>query len=191
MNILTTELKNIKIVEAKYKDDCRGSFARLFCDKVLSTIIGHRKIVQINHSKTLAKGTIRGMHFQHSPFCEMKLVRCLKGKVFDVAVDLRAGSDTFLQWHAEILTPENSRMLIIPEGCAHGFQALEEKTELLYLHTAYYKADYDGGVLFNDPAIGIKWPMDCTEISDRDRLHPIIDKNYLGILKYEVSSLQK
>jgi dTDP-4-dehydrorhamnose 3,5-epimerase len=181
MKQVTTQLKGVSVVESKLRIDQRGSFSRLFCDQELSTIVGDRKIVQINQSRTLVKGVIRGMHFQYSPYCEMKMVRCLKGKAFDVALDLRAGSQTFLQWHAEILTPENARMLVIPEGCAHGFQSLESVTELLYLHTEHYKAECEGGVSFNDPAFDIRWPLACSEISDRDRAHSLIGNNFTGI----------
>lgn len=109
------------------------------------------------------------------------MVRCLKGRVFDVAVDLRAGSETYLHWYAEILTPKNMRMLIIPEGVGHGFQTQESDSELLYFHTAPYQPEYEGGVPFDDPAIGIEWPMPCSDLSERDRLHPPIDSEFPGI----------
>lgn len=181
MNIIATPLQGVVVVETNRLIDHRGSFARLYCDKMLSPILGGRKIVQINQSKTSEKGSIRGMHFQYEPFAEMKLVRCLKGKVFDVAVDLRADSDTFLKWHAEVLTPENDRMFVIPEGFAHGFQILETNTELLYLHTAHYDPKYEGGVLSNDPALNITWPVPCSEISDRDSMYRRIDNKFAGI----------
>jgi len=181
MNITPTPLKNVVIVETNKLADHRGSFARLFCNQELSPLLGNRQIVQINQSLTTTKGAIRGMHFQYPPYAEMKMVRCIRGKVFDVAVDLRANSETFLQWHAELLTPENARMFVIPEGCAHGFQTLEPDTELLYLHTAHYAPKHEGGVLYNDPMIGIQWPIECTEISNRDREHTKIDTSFSGI----------
>jgi dTDP-4-dehydrorhamnose 3,5-epimerase len=114
--------------------DERGFFTRLFCHNELGELIGARQIVQINQSSTRTVGAVRGLHYQHGPSAEMKLVRCIKGKVWDVAVDLRAGSPTFLYWHAEELSAENAHMMVIPEGFAHGFQVLEEDSELLYLH---------------------------------------------------------
>lgn len=181
MNIVTTNIKGVVVVESKRLGDERGSFERLFCDRELEGILGDRKIVQINHSRTTEKGTIRGMHYQLPPFAEMKLVRCIRGRVFDVAVDLRAGSETYLQWHAEELSPENFRMMVVPEGCAHGFQALAPDSELLYLHTSHYEPEYEGGVLYSDPAINIRWPLVCSEISARDESHPMTNNEFPGI----------
>ena len=127
-------------------------------------------------------GAVRGLHFQHPPHAEMKLVRCLKGKVWDVAVDLRAGSSTFMQWHAEEMSPKNSRMLVIPEGCAHGFQVLEKNSELLYLHTSFYAPGFEGGVLFSDPRLNISWPLPVTDLSERDRHHPLIAPDFMGLI---------
>ena len=121
------------------------------------------------------------MHYQNPPFAEMKLIRCLKGKVFDVALDLRRHSETFMQWHAEELSPENNKLFVIPEGCAHGFQTLEKDTELLYLHTKCYQPEHEGGVLFNDPKININWPLKPSEISARDKSHTPISPNFQGI----------
>lgn len=181
MNIEKTDLPGAYVIETNKIEDSRGSFSRLFCYNELSDILGERKIVQINHSKTLKKGAIRGMHYQCKPAEETKMVRCLKGKVFDVALDLRKDSKTFLQWHAEELTPENGRMLVIPEGCAHGFQVMEAETELLYLHTEFYQPEYEGGVLFNDTVFNINWPLECTEISDRDRGFSRINRTFQGL----------
>ncbi len=116
----------------------------------------------------------------HPPHAEMKLVRCLRGRVWDVAVDLRAESPTFLHWHAEELSPDNHRMVVIPEGCAHGFQVLTPDSELLYLHTAFYAPDAEGGVRHDDPALGIRWPLPVTDLSPRDRSHPLIDAGDRG-----------
>jgi dTDP-4-dehydrorhamnose 3,5-epimerase len=122
------------------------------------------------------------MHFQKSPYAEMKLVRCLRGRVWDVAVDLRAGSPTFLKWHAEELTPDNARMLVIPEGCAHGFQVLEDNSEILYLHSAPYIPEAEGGVLYDDPRLGIRWPLPVADVSVRDLEHEPIALNFSGIV---------
>jgi dTDP-4-dehydrorhamnose 3,5-epimerase len=126
-------------------------------------------------------GAVRGLHFQHAPHAEMKLVRCVKGRVWDVALDLRKGSPTFLQWHAQELTPNNSLMLIIPEGCAHGFQVLDPDSELLYLHTASYMPTTEGGIRFDDPAVKIAWPLPVADLSERDKQHPYINEHFFGI----------
>lgn len=181
MDIKLTAIPDVLVVEMKKHEDERGSFMRLFCQQELSTVLGARKIVQINKSVTISKGAIRGLHFQCPPYAEMKLVRCLKGQVFDVAVDLRQKSKTFLQWHSEILTPGNNKMLLIPEGFAHGFQSLECGTEVLYLHTAEYHPESEAGVLFDDPKLNIQWPIDVTDVSDRDKNHPLIDEHFMGL----------
>jgi dTDP-4-dehydrorhamnose 3,5-epimerase len=165
---------------AAYTDD-RGALARLFCQEALKEVVGSRPIVQINHSRTHTVGAVRGLHFQRAPHAEMKLVRCLKGRVWDVAVDLRAGSPTFMRWHAEELSALNARMLVIPEGCAHGFQVLEADSELLYLHTAFYEPSAEGGIRHNDPKVAILWPLPVADISDRDGHHPLIEADFSGL----------
>lgn len=181
MKITDTFIDGVRIVETTPFTDHRGAFARLFCVNELSSLLGSRKIVQINHSRTTALGAVRGMHFQRAPHAEMKMVRCLKGRVLDVAVDLRQDSPTFLKYHAEELTPQSTRMLVIPEGCAHGFQVLEAESELLYLHTAFYEKTAEGGVRHDDPALGIKWPLPVTDLSERDRCHPLVTENFKGV----------
>ena len=184
MNIVATALAGVLIAETHVRADERGSFARLFCARELAEAVRHRQIVQINLSKTRQRGTIRGLHFQHPPHAETKLVRCLKGKVWDVAVDLRARSPTFLRWHGEELTPDNARMMIVPEGCAHGFQTLAEDCELLYLHTASHSQDHEDGVAWNDPRLGIGWPLPLPPqagLSERDRGLPTLSSSFAGI----------
>jgi dTDP-4-dehydrorhamnose 3,5-epimerase len=182
MKIATTALAGVVVIETKSFVDSRGSFARLFCEQDLAATIGERHVVQINHSRTTAVGAVRGLHFQHPPYSEMKLIRCLKGRVWDVAVDLRSGSQTFLHWYAEELTPENARMLVIPEGCAHGFQVLEANSELLYLHTASYSTKAETGVRFDDARLGITWPLPPGELSERDRLLPVLMPDFEGVV---------
>jgi dTDP-4-dehydrorhamnose 3,5-epimerase len=155
--------------------DHRGQFMRLFCERELASVIGDRHIRQINFSRTEQAGAVRGLHFQSPPHAEMKLVRCLRGRVFDVAADLRRDSPTFARWHGVELTPENGLMMIAPEGCAHGFQALEPQSEMLYLHTAFYEPAAEGGARHDDPALGIKWPLPVVDLSARDRNFPLID----------------
>ena len=181
MNILATALAGVVVVETTIVHDERGAFTRLFCASELSGVMGERRIVQINHSRTASAGAVRGLHFQHPPRAEMKLVRCLKGRVLDVAIDLRAGSSSLLQWHAEELSPANARMLVIPEGCAHGFQTLEPESELLYAHTASYARDAEDGVRFDDPRIGIRWPLPVSDLSARDRSFALTPADFRGI----------
>lgn len=181
MKIERTALDGAVVVQATPFTDHRGAFQRLFCENELAAVIGARHIVQINQSLTRMAGAVRGMHFQRAPHAEMKLVRCLRGRAWDVAVDLRADSPTFLRWHAEELSPDNGRMLVIPEGCAHGFQALAPDTELLYLHTASYTPAAEGGVRHDDPALTITWRLPVTEISQRDQLHPLITADFPGL----------
>ena len=121
------------------------------------------------------------MHFQYPPHAETKFISCNKGRVWDVAVDLRLGSPTFLRWHAEELSSQNARMLIIPEGCAHGFQALDPDSELLYFHTNFYTPEAEGGVLHDDPQLGIPWPLPIKNLSDRDQEYPLISRDFYGI----------
>lgn len=157
--------------------DHRGLFARFFCRRELDSIVGDRSIVNVNFSSTCRKGAIRGMHFQRYPHQEMKLVRCIRGVLYDVIVDLRKDSPTFLKWHGEILSPENMRMICVPEGFAHGFQALEANSEVLYLTTAFYCPQAEGGIRFDDPAVGIEWPVEASDVSPKDASHALISDN--------------
>lgn len=181
MKIQATSIPGVVVVETTPSRDARGAFARLYCERELAAVIGDRRIVQINHSRTHAVGAVRGLHYQLPPHAEMKLVRCLRGRVWDVALDLRAGSPTFWQWHAEELTADNARMLVIPEGCAHGFQVLDADSELLYLHTAFYTPDTEAGVGWDDPHIGITWPLPVTDLSERDTRHSPLSSDFSGI----------
>ncbi|PIE55346.1 MAG: dTDP-4-dehydrorhamnose 3,5-epimerase [Dethiosulfovibrio peptidovorans] len=182
MYISKTPIAGVFVVETQSFEDHRGAFARFFCAEELAPLLGEKHIVQINHSRTDQVGAVRGMHFQYPPHGEMKFVRCLRGRVFDVAVDLRQGSPTFLQWYGEELAPESKKMLVIPEGCAHGFQVLEPESELFYLHTAPYCPDSEGGVNVMDKIIGITWPLELSDRSDRDKELSFLDFNYNGIL---------
>jgi len=176
-----TRIDGVRIAESEAIADDRGWFVRCYCQQSLSEIFQDRSIQQINQSKTSKVGSVRGLHFQYPPHAEMKLIRCLQGRVFDVAVDLRAGSPTFLHWHAEELTPENRRMIVIPEGFAHGFQVLEPDSELLYLHTAMYHKPSEEGVRYDDPRLAIDWPLEATEVSERDQTHAWLTPDFVGI----------
>lgn len=181
MKIIKTPIEGVLVAQAQPLSDNRGSFSRWFCTNELSGILGDRKIVQINHSKTNQTGSIRGLHFQRSPHSEMKFIRCIRGRVWDVALDLRENSPTFLQWHAVELSADNNRMVIIPEHCAHGFQVLEAESELLYLHTAFYEPASEGGINYADPKIKVNWPLTPKDLSDRDNNHPFITDDFRGI----------
>jgi dTDP-4-dehydrorhamnose 3,5-epimerase len=181
LKIRGTPLAGLFVVEAVENKDNRGKFTRLFCENELSEIIKTRKIVQINLSHTNEMGTVRGMHYQMPPYSEMKLVRCLKGRIWDVAVDLRYGSTTFLHWYAEELSSTNNRIMVIPEGFAHGFQVLENDSELLYLHTNVYNPASENGVKYDDALIGIPWLLTPKNISKRDNSNAYIDWNFKGI----------
>ena len=181
MKVISTPLPGLKVVETTPFQDSRGAFSRWYCERDLAEIIGDRRIMQINHSRTVAAGAVRGLHFQKPPHSEMKLVRCIKGRAWDVAVDIRQGSPTYRKWHAEELTPENARMVAIPEGFAHGFQVLEPESELLYLHTAFYAPESEDGLRFNDPMLDISWPMPIADVSVRDQSHPLIDQAFVGL----------
>lgn len=182
MKVVATPIEGVSIVETAPFCDDRGMFYRAFCSHELAAVIGKRLIEQVNISRTRAVGALRGIHYQKPPHAEMKLIRCLRGRVWDVAVDLRHGSPTFLQWFGIELTPRNALMLVIPEGCAHGFQVLEEESELLYLHTAHYAPESEGGVRYDDPSLAISWPLPVTDISQRDMNHPLITPDFDGIL---------
>jgi len=181
VNTQPTSFSGLVVVESTSQTDHRGAFARLYCEHELASLIGKRRIVQINHSRTATIGAVRGLHYQHPPHAEMKLVRCLKGRVWDVAVDLRHNSPTFLSWHAEELTPTNTRMMVIPEGFAHGFQVLEPESELLYLHTAFYTPGAEAGLRHDDTRLAIHWPIPVSDLSARDATHPLINPDFSGI----------
>ena len=181
MRINKLSLEGAFVIEPEPVTDDRGIFARVFCQHELQSTLHGKNIVQINHSLTKQKGAIRGMHFQYAPKAEIKMVKCLGGAVFDVIVDLRKASSTFLKWHGEKLSAENMKMMYIPEGFAHGFQTMEENCELLYLHTEFYSPEHEGSVCYNDPKIGIKWPLGITDVSERDQNHSLLAGDFEGI----------
>ncbi|MFP3041953.1 dTDP-4-dehydrorhamnose 3,5-epimerase [Treponema primitia] len=175
MKIENTKIEGVKTILSDPFRDERGFFNRIFCQEELSTIRPNLVIVQINHSMTKNKGTIRGMHFQYPPHSEMKIVRCVKGSIFDVAIDLRKGSPTFLQWHGEVLSVENMKALVVPEGCAHGVQTLEDNVEMVYMSTAAYCKEAEGAVRYDDPKVGVRWPLEVSVVSQKDAGHALLD----------------
>lgn len=180
-DIATTALPGLNVLARKHIGDSRGWLERMFCIDELQEVLGKRSVVQINRTLTQQKGSVRGMHFQHAPSAEMKFVSCLRGEVFDVAVDLRQGSATFLQWHAELLSADNRKTLAIPEGFAHGFQTLTDDCEMIYLHTAAYNSVAEGGLNPHDPELAIVWPLPLTNLSARDAGHPMIVAGFTGV----------
>jgi len=176
-----TSLAGVRVVCRKPLVDSRGDFTRIFCAGDLAEVLDERRLMQINFTRTRERGVVRGMHFQRPPWAEMKLVTCLRGEIWDVAVDLRSGSQTFLQHHAEVLSAGNSRALLIPEGVAHGFQTLSDDVEILYCHTAPYAAEAESGLHPLDPKLGISWPLPVRHLSDRDQAHSWIENDFRGI----------
>lgn len=180
-DIVDTPLLGVKVIQRRPIGDSRGYLERLFCAEELKAIIADKGIVQVNHTLTTKRGTVRGMHFQHPPHAEIKLVSCLRGEVFDVAVDVRQGSPTFLQWHGQTLSSTNHTTLIISEGFAHGFQTLTDDCEMLYFHTAAYQPGAEGGLNVQDPELAIDWPEAITELSPRDAAHPMVIEGFSGL----------
>lgn len=179
--IHNTPLAGLKVVERQQIGDSRGFLSRLFCASELAAAGWTDPVKQINHTLTQKRGTVRGMHFQLPPHAEMKLVSCIKGAVLDVVVDVRAGSPTFLQWHAEELSTSNCRALMIPQGFAHGFQTLEDNCELIYLHSAAYAADAEAGLNALDARLAITWPLAVAERSARDVQHAMLNPQFTGV----------
>ncbi|WP_022728100.1 dTDP-4-dehydrorhamnose 3,5-epimerase family protein [Fodinicurvata sediminis] len=174
-------LAGLACVVRQTRGDARGYFSRLFCSEDLFEAGWETGLAQVNHSYTQNSGTVRGFHFQNPPFAEMKLVHCLQGEVWDVAVDIRHDSPTFLQWHGERLSSANGRGMLIPEGFAHGFQALSDDVELLYFHSVAHAPAVEEGLNPLDPKLGISWPLPISVLSKRDRGHPYVQDNFKGI----------
>lgn len=181
MIFTATPLQGSYLIDLEPHLDDRGWFARVYCKNEFRRIGHDREWVQMNHSATVEKGALRGMHFQIAPYREIKMVRCISGAVYDVIIDLRRESTTFLQWFGAELSAQNKRMLYIPEGFAHGFQCLTDNCELIYHHTEFYRPGAEGGIRYDDPAVGIEWPSPVTTVSERDKSHPYLERNFKGI----------
>src|SRR5258705_7064902 len=176
-----TSLGGSYLIEPEVFTDARGWFTRFYCKNDFKEIGHDKEWVQLNHSVTNKKGAIRGMHFQMPPFSEIKMVKCIAGSVYDVIIDLRKESSTFLKWVGVELSAKNKKMFYIPEGFAHGFQCLEDNCELIYHHSEFYKPGAEAGIRYDDPQVKIGWLLNVTMISPRDELHPWLDKNFKGI----------
>lgn len=181
LSLEPTALRGVHVLQRHPIGDARGYFERLYCDAELDEWLDGRAIRQVNHTVTSVAGTVRGLHFQHPPHAEAKVVTCLRGEIFDVAVDLRRGSPTLLEWHGEILSASNHRSLLIPPGVAHGFQALVPDVELLYFHTAAFAPEREGGVHPEDARLGVKWPLAVQGLSARDASHPALGGDFAGL----------
>lgn len=179
--IFDRPLRDLKIIERKPIGDHRGYIERLFCAADMRLLTSGKCIAQINRTLTARCGTVRGLHFQYPPYAEIKFVSCIRGKVFDVAVDLRQGSSTFLQWHAEILSVDNNLTLVIPEGFAHGFQTMQDDCEMFYLHTSPYQPSHEGGLNAKDPRLDICWPHEISEWSERDASRAFLIADFVGL----------
>lgn len=174
MKFIETRLKGAFIIEPERLEDERGFFARIFCQKEFEAHGLNPRMVQCNISYNKHKGTLRGMHHQAVPMSEAKLVRCTRGAIYDVIIDLRPESPTYCQWLAEELNAENSKMIYIPEGFAHGFQTLEDDTEVFYQMSEFYSPEHARGVRWDDPVFGIEWPLDMKMISEKDQNYPVM-----------------
>ena len=167
-----TNLEGAYVIDIEKKEDDRGFFARTFCAQEFLSNELDSTFVQANTSFNYKKGTLRGMHFQKSPYEEDKLVRCTKGSIFDVIIDIRKDSPTYKKWFGVELSEENRKSLFVPKGFAHGYLTLEDNSEVTYLVTEFYTPEADSGIKFDDPAFNIEWPMTPVVISEKDSNHP-------------------
>lgn len=174
-------LAGLHLVQRHRLSDSRGDLSRIFCAQELSGIGWTQPIAQINHTRTVKRGTVRGLHYQKPPHAEAKLVTCIRGEVWDLALDLRQGSTTFLQWHAQHLSADNGCALLIAQGFAHGFQALSDDAELLYCHTAAYAPEFEAGLSPSDPRLAIVWPLPIADLSPRDAAHFGLTSAFEGV----------
>lgn len=164
------------VIDPDPHEDDRGRFMRAWCSNEFVNNSITFLPVQANMGFSISRGTVRGMHYQEAPALEAKLVRCTRGAIYDVLLDLRPGSPTYGKWYGVELSAENGRMLYIPELCAHGCQTLEENTEIYYMTSAFYTPGSVCGVRFDDPAFGIKWPLAATVISEQDHNWPLVGR---------------
>jgi dTDP-4-dehydrorhamnose 3,5-epimerase len=176
-----TCLLDLFFVDLKPLKDNRGYLKRLYCNDEFINIMGNKPISQINYTFTKKKGSLRGLHYQIKPFSEKKIITCIKGEVYDVAVDLRKNSSTFLKYFSIILSEKNNKMIIIPEGFAHGFQTLKDNSEMMYFHSKPFSSKSERGINSLEPKLNIKWPLKFTQISARDKNHSFLKLDFKGI----------
>lgn len=171
LSIIETSIASVKLIQRSRFEDARGRFSRVFCSEELEELFCGYGVAQINFSETKSIGTLRGMHFQPSPHSEIKLVTCVKGAIFDVVVDIRPQSNTYLSWFGNVLSEDNRLAMLVPEGFAHGFQSLSDNAEVIYCHSKKFNPMVEAGLNPLDPKIGIAWPLPVTVISERDSGH--------------------
>lgn len=182
LQIHDTPLSGLKLIERQQAGDERGFLERLFCHDELAAAGWVEPVAQINRTWTAYKGTIRGMHYQNPPNAETKLVICLRGAIWDVAVDVRAQSSSLLDWHGETLSAENRRAMLVPKGYAHGFQTLTDDVELIYCHSQAYTPAAETGLHPLDERLAIPWPLPMSMLSTRDSNHPPIGETFSGVM---------
>jgi len=173
---METGIEGARVIDPSPHHDDRGRFLRAWCAREFAEHAVNFLPVQANLGFSKTRGTVRGMHFQEAPATEAKLVRCTRGAIFDVVVDLRPGSLSYGKWYGVELSAENCRMLYVPENCAHGYQTLEDCTEMYYMTSGFYTPNAARGVRFDDPGFGIRWPLDATVISEQDRSWPLFER---------------
>ncbi len=176
-----TMLAGVTQVRRLAHADTRGAFARIFCAAELAGVGWTGPVAQVNHSVNTTRGTVRGLHYQLAPWGEMKLVSCVRGRIWDLAVDLRRDSPTFLQWHAQELTAQSGVALLLPQGCAHGFQALSDDAEIVYCHSMPYAPQAQAGIHPFDARLAIHWPLPVQGLSQNDANWPALTADFLGV----------
>jgi dTDP-4-dehydrorhamnose 3,5-epimerase len=181
MKFHKTPLVGAYTIELEKHGDERGFFSRFFCEKEFAAAGLETRFPQINNSVSARKGAVRGLHYQLAPNAEVKAMRCVRGAMYDVIVDLRAGSPTYLQWFGTELTAENRTMMYVPRGFAHGFMSLTDEVEVVYMASAFYAPESERGLRWDDPTIGVKWPIEPVEVSDKDRAWPDFDPVWHGV----------
>ncbi len=180
MNFSPLSVHGARLIESEFHVDHRGSFARAWCRREFSEAGIDVEFVQANLARTDSAGTIRGLHYQEEPHAEAKLLRCTRGAVYDVIVDIRPDSPTFMEWAGVELSSEDATRVFVPAGCAHGYQTLRDESEVSYLVSAFYTPRAEGGIRWDDPAFEVDWPMAPTEMSEKDRSWPLFDPDAVG-----------
>lgn len=173
MKLNKTIIKDVFVLEMEPIVDSRGYFTRVFAKEFLKENDINYNIVHINRSLTKEKGTIRGMHYQKNPTAEDKIIQCIVGRVFDVVIDIRKNSPTYRKWVGVELSGENRKMMLIPKGCAHGFQTLEKDCLIEYFVSSYYSPMHERGILWSDPLFNVSWPIKKAKLSDKDQKWPV------------------
>ena len=179
--IETTPIHGLTLLRREPVEDNRGSLDRVFDIDLATSLVPGFSVAQVNHTVTVGRGTVRGLHYQIPPLADAKILTCLRGRIFDVVVDLRRGSPTFLTWHGVELAGGDGVSVVVPTGLAHGYQLLDDSCELLYVHGERYHQSSEGGVHPEDPMLGVRWPEEISRMSDRDHNHSMLDSDWTGI----------